>query len=204
VSTLAALLHPRIGPLERLSSVINPDPNRSGRQYALTVMSPILDGHEEALRRVVRDFPTGPESPFARVPELHFARVVIIPELVWEGGGEPTEQLSNHYLLLSTCSTSKLDDHLEALRASMPSELDAIWSHCVRYPGAGSEVAFHGWVRTGQIETSLFHAGYPDASVQDVRDSVALRDDLVSFALDSQDLPPDEAQRMYIERFVRP
>lgn len=184
-----------------LRSWLRPDPNRSGRQYALTVLAPVRPGEDRALTEVVEAFAPGPDSPFARVPRLHFARLVVIPKLVWEGSGEPTEQLRNPYLLFSSCATDDLDGHVEALRTAIPAEADAIWSHCVAYPGASDRGAFHTWVRRCQLRTSLFHAGYPDSSVDDVRQAVALRDDLTAYALEAQALTPAAAHSRYLERF---
>lgn len=59
--------------------------NISGQVYALTVLTPILDGHETELAEYLDTLPAGEQSPLARVPGTHFARWVIIGDVVYEG-----------------------------------------------------------------------------------------------------------------------
>lgn len=192
---------------------INPDPDRSGRQLALTVMTPVLEGRSRALAEAIHALPKESASPFASVPGTHFARLVLVPQLRWEPGrrrrrigrrdGDGAEKLRNEYLLFSTCSSDHLDGHIEAIRTGMPQEADAIWSHCVNYPGAAQEVPFHGWIRRGLVRTSLFHAGYPNATVEDVKGAVDIRNRLVAYAIDAQELSPANAHRRYLAEFGR-
>ena len=42
--------------------------NVSGQSYALTVLTPILDGHVQELTGHLEALPEGPQSPMARVP----------------------------------------------------------------------------------------------------------------------------------------
>ena len=42
--------------------------NVSGQAYALTVVTPILDGHAQELTEHLEALPEGPGSPLARVP----------------------------------------------------------------------------------------------------------------------------------------
>ena len=188
--------------MSRLGWILRPDPDRSGRQLALTVLAPILPGHAGDLGEAVRGFGRGPDSPFAAVPGLHFGRWVIVPQLIWEPvGQEPSERLASQYLLFSTSSTGTLDQHLAALRTHMPDACDTVFGHCVNYPGARAASDFDAWLRRGQLHTSLFHAGYPHASPEEVRAAVALRDELVTYALEAQELTPADAQSRYLERF---
>ena len=54
--------------------------NVSGQAYALTVVTPILDGHVQELTEHLEALPEGPGSPLARVPGTHLARWVVMVE----------------------------------------------------------------------------------------------------------------------------
>ena len=76
------------------------DPNVmiSGVVYALTVVLAITPGRERELRRRIRDWK---QSPFARLPGTHFARLVVLDELVYEGPRRRRPQVPLQYLLFS-------------------------------------------------------------------------------------------------------
>ena len=64
----------------------HPARNVSGQAYALTVLAPITRGRESVLARVLDEFPAGAASPLARVPGIHFARWVVLDDVVYQGG----------------------------------------------------------------------------------------------------------------------
>jgi hypothetical protein len=62
--------------------------NVSGQAYALTVLTPILDGHVQELTAHLEALPEGPQSPMARVPGTHLARWVVIDQVKYQGHGQ--------------------------------------------------------------------------------------------------------------------
>ena len=64
--------------------------NVSGQAYALTVVTPILDGHVQALTEHLEALPEGPGSPLARVPGTHLARWAVIDQVKHQGRGSAT------------------------------------------------------------------------------------------------------------------
>jgi hypothetical protein len=177
-------------------------PSRVGQAYTFMTLTAIVPGRTEELREYVESLPLGGESPFARLEHVHFARFVIIPQLV-DLGPPPEERdmLKNEYLLFSTDFDSPLERFLDAVCEAMPDEADAVWGHCVGYPGTADREAFHRYMRHNQIETTFPYSAYPDASLPEVRDALALRSRFVEFAVRAQAMDAEELYEEYSRNF---
>jgi hypothetical protein len=181
--------------------VKNEKHNVSGQAYSLTVLAPIVEGREDALTRHLDGLPGGAGSPLARVPGTHFARWVVIPDVVYEGAGQRHDHLKASRLLFTSNFDGPLDRYLEALRTGLGDEADAIWGHCLGYPVGGDAAAFAGWMRAHQLGSALFFAGYGDQTVGEVHTNLELRARVIEFALNAQGLPPEELQSSFRARF---
>ena len=105
--------------------------NVSGQAYALTVVTPILDGHVQELTEHLEALPEGPGSPLARVPGTHLARWAVIDQVKHQGGGQRhRDALSDSRLLFTSNFDGELDTYLEALRTGLGEDADAVWGHC--------------------------------------------------------------------------
>lgn len=62
-----------------------PGRNRSGQVYSLTTLTPVLAGHMDALAGHLDTLPGREGSPLARVPGTHFARWVMVDDVIYEG-----------------------------------------------------------------------------------------------------------------------
>lgn len=177
--------------------------NTSGQAYALTVLTPIVRGRESSLARELDSWGSAAASPLAAVPGTHFARWVILDDVVYEGSGQQRDHLDLGRLLFSSNFDGPLDAYLEGLRTGLGEHADAIWSHCVGYPGSHDASAFGRYLRAHQIESSLFFAAYGERTVQQVTHSLELRRRLIGFALDAQGKPPQELQDAFAKAFPK-
>jgi hypothetical protein len=176
--------------------------NICGQAYSLTVLTPILDGRETELARYLDELPGGDASPLAAVPGTHFARWVVIDDVIYEGPGQgEREHLQHSRLLFTSNFDGELDPYLEALAAGMATSADTIWGHCIGYPGSADVSAFTRYLRHHQINSSLFFAAYGDRRVEDVKRSLALRNRFVDFALRAQGLPASELKSTFLGEF---
>lgn len=64
--------------------------NRCGQAYGLTVLTPVTPSRESSLGRHLQALAAGDASPLARVPGTHFARWVLIGDVVYEGSASTT------------------------------------------------------------------------------------------------------------------
>jgi hypothetical protein len=176
--------------------------NISGQAYSLTVMTPIVNGQETQLTRYLDGLQSRNESPLAGVHGTHFARWVVIDDVIYEGSDEGDREHLKHARLLFTSNfDGELDAYLEALRTGLGDSADTIWGHCIGYPGSGEARAFADYMRRHQLDSSLFFTAYGDRTVEEVKRSLALRTKFTEFALKAQGLRASELKAAFLQEF---
>lgn len=190
----------------------------SGRSYAVTLVTPIRAGAEADLAAHIRGLGVGEKSPLAKLPYVHFARWVVIDQLKtdWAGAPDPPPRLKSQYLLFTASLTAPAEKNvrpaasryanrlpesfLREVHSVIPADADAIWRHCLHYPGISDADAFVRYLACSELETSLFHVGYPDVTVDEVRQALAARDKLIAFAREHQgEQDAAQLQHAYLE-----
>jgi hypothetical protein len=175
--------------------------NVSGQAYGLTVLAPIVEGRKAEVAARLDALGDGDASPLARVPGTHIARWVVINDVVFQDEGQRRRDRLPPRLLFSSNFDGDLDAYLEGLRTGMADDADAIWSHCVGYPGHRDGPAFAAWMRAHQLEAALFFAAYGGQTVDQVHANVAQRRTLLDFALHAQGLAPADLKARFMETF---
>jgi hypothetical protein len=175
--------------------------NVSGQAYALSVLTPILDGHADELRAHLEGLEEGAASPLARVPGTHIARWVVIDDVIYQGAGQRKRDTLTPRLLFSSNFDGDLDVYLEGLRTGMADDADAIWGHCRDYPGHENSGTFRAYMRAYQLEAALFFAAYGDQTVGEVKGNVAQRRRLIDFAIEGQRLDAATLKSRFLETF---
>jgi hypothetical protein len=151
---------------------------------ALTVFTPLQREVDELQAYLDALSP----NVFARLEMLHLARVQIFHSLVHQGPRQRrTDTLRVPQLVFTSTYDGSLDDYLDALRVRVP-EADEWWGRCPGYPGRDDAAAFGTYVKGHAIRTSLWASAIPGATVADVHEALALRERIVSFAVDAQGL----------------
>jgi len=176
--------------------------NVSGQAYALTVLTPILDGHVERLTAHLDALPEGADSPLARVPGTHLGRWVVIDQVKYQAHGQRhRDALSASRLLFTSNFDGTLEPYLERLRTCLAEDADAIWGHCRGYPGHEDRAGFARWLRAHELEAALFFAAYGDRTVEQVHADLDKRTRLIEFALEAQGLEPADLKQRFLDRF---
>jgi peptidoglycan hydrolase-like protein with peptidoglycan-binding domain len=175
--------------------------NVSGQAYALTVLTPIEHGREEALSAYLDALGDGDGSPLARVPGTHLARWVVIGQVKQQPGQRRKDALKAPRLLFTSNFDGPLDAYLEALRSGLAGDADAIWGNCTGYPGHQDAAGFPAWIRQHQIEAALFFGAYGEQTVSAVHTNLAARTGLIEFALETRGLDPAALHARFLERF---
>jgi hypothetical protein len=169
--------------------------NRVGVAYSLTVVAPIVAGAEEAAKDAIEALP---EDALAGLAGLHFSRIHVVSQLVFQGPQQRwRDELRASQLVFTSTFDGELTPYLEALRPCA----DTWWRFCAGYPGGDNE-EFARWVRDHQIDSSLFASAHPDATVPGVLESLALRERIVAFAADAQGLDAGALHRRFRESFA--
>jgi hypothetical protein len=188
-------------------------PNQNGSVYGLTILSPILNdakatpSHDLQIRSYLATLPTGEDSPFARAPGTHLARLVVMDDVVYVGMPSCEEHLESKYLIFESNLDCNAEGHLESylrgLAETAPQQLDAIWSHCVGYPGAANVQAFVTYMKACQIETTFFFAAVHDKSLPETLRALQTQKAVADFIAGHQGMEPQKLQAEFIEFAAR-
>ena len=177
--------------------------NRNGVAYSLTVIALIIPGHEDELREHIESLPMGPDDPLARLGGLHFSRIQIFSELVYQGKPQKPDALNGSHLVFTSSFDGDLSTYLAAICDRLGEDADGWWDHCAGYPAA-NRAAFERWIRDHQVDSSMFSAAYPEATVADVSRAWRCAEAglLVEFAGGGQGAGAEELQRRFLAEFA--
>lgn len=175
--------------------------NREGVAYGLNVFAQIVHGREAAVRETIESLPLGEESPLARLGNVHFARLQIFDQPVNQGPTQRPDKLKSAYLVLTATFDGELDPFLDAICARIGPDADSWWGSCRGYPGTADPLAFRAWIRHNKVDNALFTRPFPQATVEHVHESLALRDRVVAFAVEAQRLDAATLRDRFVETF---
>jgi hypothetical protein len=180
-------------------------PNKNGGVYGLTILSPIIDddkatpSHDLQIRDYLAHLSTREESPFARSAGTHLARLVVMDDVIYVGAPSCEEHLKSKYLIFESNFDGDLDTYLLGLASAIPDHLDAVWNHCVGYPGAANHKAFIEYMKACQIETTFFFAAVNDKTVTETLRALQTQTAVADFIATHQGVDAPTLQREFIE-----
>lgn len=175
--------------------------NQSGQAYAFMSMTPIARGSEDAVERDIAAWPSGADSPLSRMGSTHFARFLVLRDLIYQGEPQERDTLKFAYVIFISNVDGDLEDYLESLLDLMADEAEQAWGRCIGCPPISDRDEFIAYLLHNQIDTTFFASAYPDATVQDVHAAVALRREVVDMAVTGQTMSPEDLMATWRERF---
>ena len=178
-------------------------PNVSGQVYGLTILSPIIEDakldicHSMELRWYLGHLPRDYRSPFAQISSTYLARLVVMDDVVYVGIPACEEHLKSRYLIFETNFDGDLETYLKRLAKETPEFVDAVWKHCVGYPGLSDIEAFVQYMKKCQVTTTFFFADVNDRTVPHTLRALRAQSALTHFIGKHQGKPPEELQREF-------
>jgi hypothetical protein len=165
--------------------------DQSGQLYGLTILSPIIRdrtgvAHDLAIRKYLSRMSNGEHSPFAKVPGTHFARLVVMDDVVFVGSPTLEEHLKSAYLAFTSDFDGDLDSYLQSMARSIPSVLDAIWEHCVGYPRSTDAGKFTEYMKKCQVTTTFYFADVNDRTLGQTLKALQVKSELAAFVVENQ------------------
>ena len=179
-------------------------PNQNGSVYGLTILSPIIDdekatpSHDLQIRRYLATLSTAEDSPFALAPGTHLARLVVMDDVIYVGMPACEEHLKSKYLVFESNCDGDLDGYLAGLAGTIPTHLDAIWRHCVGYPGASNRDAFIRYMKACQLTTTFFFAAVNNKSVPETLRALRAKTAVAEFIEAHQGADPTTLQSDFL------
>jgi hypothetical protein len=178
-------------------------PNQSGQVYGLTILSPIIEDegldicHSMEIRWYLGHLARDHKSPFAQISSTYLARLVVMDDVVYVGAPACEEHLKSRYLVFEANFDGDLETYLTRLARETPEFVDAVWKHCVGYPGISDIAAFVAYMKKCQITTTFFFADVNDRTVPQTLKALQTQSALASFIEKHQGKPPAEMQREF-------
>jgi hypothetical protein len=167
-----------------------------GNVYALTILLRVKPGRAQRLRADIRALRG--DSPFTGIAGTHFARLVVLERLAFEGPMQDAPDIRGELLLFTAVvDGGEWDGYLAQLRHE---RLRPVWEACAGVPAAADEHAFTSWLTANRIAPSAFYFHY-DATVAEVRDALELRERVREFALANKYVTPETLRDNFREEF---
>ena len=125
-------------------------------------------------------------------------------DVIYVGMPACEEHLNSKYLVFESNCDGDLDSYLHGLADSIPEHLDAIWKHCVGYPGAANRQAFIDYMKACQLDTTFFFAAVNDKSVPETLRALQTQTAVADFIATHQGVDAATLQREFIQFVARP
>jgi hypothetical protein len=183
--------------------------NVSGKTYGLTILSPILEDdrldicHSMKLRWSLSQLPRDYHSPFAQLSSTYLARLVVMDDVVFVGHPAHEEHLKSRYLIFETNFDGDLDTYLRRMATETKEFVDAVWTHCVGFPGTADVEAFIAYMKRCQVNTTFFFADVNDRTVASTLEALKTQAALAHFMEKHQGRPVAEVQRAFGEFYEK-
>lgn len=176
-------------------------PDTSGKACALMVLTPIRQGEEAHLRAYLEALDAD-GSPLACLGRTHFARWVVVPDLVAEPDQRHEDRLGCQYLVFTSCFDGPTDSYLDELCDRLRDEAREIWGRCAGLEEDATAAQLKAYLLHNRIRTGFFVAAYPEATADDVREALRTRERIAAFAVRAQELDDAQLQRAFVEEFA--
>ena len=167
-------------------------PNREGQSYAFAALTPITNGsthgviHAAELRSVLARLNQLDVSPFTRVPGTHFARWNVIDDMTQLGFPSQEDHLQSKYLMLEADFDGDRDRWIDGMTAGVPETINAVYRHCVGFPGVDSLADFRTYLVKCQLNTTLAFAPYGTETLDTVLRALDAQRKFVGFVQSAQ------------------
>lgn len=143
------------------------------RQHGLTIVVPILKGHEEELRtllnRIGTDIDENGLIDFYSLSRVHFMRWVILP-----GQTVRNKEISAQ-LALSTNYDGKENDHLKEFAQVGELAISKIYQHCKGFPSQAGTKEVVEFLRKHKVRNAAFYVGSVGRTVKQVKEENKFR-----------------------------
>jgi hypothetical protein len=183
--------------------------NVSGNTYGLTILSPIIENkrldicHSMQLRWYLSQAPRDCRSPFALLSSTYLARLVVMDDVVFVGHPAHDDHLKSRYLIFETNFDGDLDTYLRRMATETKEFVEAVWKHCVGFPGTNDVDAFIAYMKKCQINTTFFFADVNDQTVESTLKALKTQAALAHFMEKHEGMPAAELQRAFGEFYQR-
>lgn len=144
---------------------------------ALSIILEIKKGKKQALLAKLEDYNQAESIPFNKIPELHFARFVVINSKVGNDGKVFPDEI-----IFSSNYDLPHNDHFKNLATHVGIQLWDIFSECEGFlPGNFNAVNFESFLAKSNFKAATFYVGVGNRSVAQIRKEKELRAAIIEY-----------------------
>ena len=204
------------------------DPNVSGKAYALTILSPIMDGfagetgYSDLVRDRLLEWNLRPNSPMNAVPQTYLCRYFVLDDVYTQSlpGNDlfgtwsdlvsivsdkertaalpKVDHLKSQYLVFSCNFHGDLDAYLRGMWTAIEAEIRQIWQYCYAFARVDNADSFIAYMKKCQLDAALFFVGSNDDPLEEQLKALYVKQELSKFVMRTQGLPAVDLQREYV------
>jgi hypothetical protein len=176
--------------------------NTSGKACALTALCPIINGdstsqsliavndrqsHDKEIQRLLQSLPANEDSFFANTDNTYFARLFILNDVFFQQGNDvKRDHLKSKYLCFNSNFHGKLEPYLSNMWSNNENLVREIWQHCVAFEHVDTADDFVAYIKSCQIETTLFFNGSNDKPLAEQLKALYVKQMFSEFVLTQQ------------------
>lgn len=184
--------------------------NTSGNAYGLTTLCPIINGfssrestsdsesHDKLTRRLLQSLPINEDSLFANTDNTYFARLFILNDVLFQQGNDfKRDQLKSKYLCFNSNFHGDLNTYLTGMWNNNETLVREIWQHCVAFDQVNQASDFVDYIKSCQVDTTLFFNGSNDKPVDEQLKALYVKQMFSEFVLTQQGKSATELKQNY-------
>ena len=173
--------------------------NTSGNAYGLTTLCPIINGfsssestsdsesHDKIIRRLLQSLPINEDSLFANTDNTYFARLFILNDVLFQQGNDfKRDHLKSKYLCFNSNFHGDLNTYLTGMWNNNETLVREIWQHCVAFDQVNQASDFVDYIKSCQVDTTLFFNGSNDKPVDEQLKALYVKQMFSEFVLTQQ------------------
>lgn len=203
------------------------DPSISGKAYALTVLSPIMDGfvdetaYCDLVRSRLEEWNLRVNSPMTAVPQTYLSRYFVLDDVYTQSlpGNDlfgtlndfvsivsdkartdalpKVDHLKSKYLVFACSFHGELDTYLRGMWEAMEADIRQAWQFCYAFAPVDDADKFIAYIKKCQLGASLFFVGANDRPLEEQLKALYLKQELSKFAMRTQGMGAAQLQQEY-------
>ena len=122
---------------------------------------------------------------------------VFLQVAIYVGVPATEEHLRSKYLVFETNCDVDIEEYMTGLAMHVPDQIEAVWSHCVGYPGIVDVPAFVKYMKACQVPTTFFFAATNDKSVTETLLALQNKRAVAEFITTHQGMGPMQIQQEF-------
>jgi hypothetical protein len=139
----------------------------------------------------------------ATVPNTYLCRFVVLDDVSYQGKPAMLDRLKSPYLVFVAEIHGDLDTYLHGMWNHANDLVKDVWKHCVGFHSVTTVEDFIGYIKSCQVQTTLYFNGSTDDSLAEQLKSLYLMQEFSRFAYASTNKKSEELQKDFQEFMKR-